>query len=65
MSFRRGIPAEPILNGYCGDYDVGMETPDVDMTTHSPQESLAAEQNKAVSAYIYIVIVHSVLYMYM
>jgi hypothetical protein len=24
MLFRRGIPAQPILNGYCGNYEVGM-----------------------------------------
>lgn len=22
---RRGIPASPVLNGYCGDYEYGME----------------------------------------
>ena len=22
---RRGIPATPVLNGYCGDYEFGME----------------------------------------
>lgn len=22
---RRGIPATPVLNGYCGDYEYGME----------------------------------------
>ena len=24
VCFRRGIPAQPILNGYCGSYDMGM-----------------------------------------
>uniref|UniRef100_A0A131Z0J9 beta-N-acetylhexosaminidase n=1 Tax=Rhipicephalus appendiculatus TaxID=34631 RepID=A0A131Z0J9_RHIAP len=24
---RRGIPAQPILNGYCGDYEWDMDTP--------------------------------------
>ena len=39
ISFRRGIPAQPILPGYCGDYDVGMINSMINYPAFNHEES--------------------------
>ena len=40
VCFRRGIPAQPILNGYCGNYEMGMPRSMIDDPVFNYEESI-------------------------
>jgi len=53
--FRRGIPAQPILNGYCGNYEVGMAKSLINHpafnyeTIHSELEKTSSSSSKVIA----------------
>ncbi len=72
--FRRGIPAQPLLNGYCGNYELGMpkslinypafnyENPDWTSSTTSATATATSTNPSSVSSKIFNYRIHHIIY---